>query len=300
MPSFTHLPIIINPAAGPDRPVLKTLNTVLASYEMDWDVYLTKGPGDAFRFAEQLVKAGEAVVGVYGGDGTVKEVAPALIGQPTTLALLPGGTGNALALDLGLPRDLAQATTLVCDPAQHTFRSVDLGRIGEDYFVLRASLGLETELLQSADRELKDRWGQLAYPLIAVRKLSLGEIPLTRYHISLDGRSVTAEGLQCTIANSAQLGAAGGGLALVQGVDVSDGWLDVIVLTRVNLEALAAIAASNWMGENLSDDVLHWQGRSITVEADPPQAVGLGGDIIGSTPVHADILPAALRIIVPR
>jgi YegS/Rv2252/BmrU family lipid kinase len=298
------LPIIINPAAGPDRPVLKILNTVFASYAIEWDVYLTKGPGDALRFAEQLVKAGAAVLGVYGGDGTVKEVAPALMGQPTLLALLPGGTGNALAVDVGLPRDLAQAAALICDPSQHTVREIDVAQIdtptAPHYFVLRASLGLETELLQEADREFKDRWGQFAYPLTALRKLSLGEIPLTRYHLTVDGQSITAEGLQCTIANSAQLGLAGGGLALAQGVQLSDGLLDVIVLTRVNLEALAEIAASNWVGENLGVDVLHWQGRSITVEADPPQAVGLGGDVIGFTPVSAHIRPAALRLIVPR
>lgn len=280
--------------------MLKILNTVFAAHGLDWDIYLTKGPGDASRFAEQLVKAGERVVGVYGGDGTVKEVVRALAGQPTALALLPGGTGNALAVDLGLSSDLAQAATLICDSTQYTLRALDLGQIGEHYFVLRASLGLETELLQSADRELKDRWGQLAYPLTALSKLSLGEIPLTRYHITLDGQSVAAEGLQCTIANSAQMGLSSGGLALAQGVDVSDGLLDVIVLTRVNLEMLAEIAASNWVGENLGAEVLHWQGRSITVAADPPQAVGLGGDVIGSTPVRADILPAALRVIVPR
>lgn len=294
------LPIIINPAAGPDRPVLKILNTVFAAHEMDWEVYLTKGPGDALRFAQKLVKAEAAVVCVYGGDGTVKEVAPALIGQPTALGLLPGGTGNALALELGLPRDLAQAAALVCDPSQQAVRAVDVAQIGEHTFVLRASLGLETELLQSADRELKDRWGQLAYPLTALRKLSLGEIPLTRYHLTVDGQSITAEGLQCTIANSAQLGLAGGGLALAQGVSVSDGLLDAIVLTHINLEALAKIAASNWVGENLGVEILHWQGRAITVDADPPQAVGLGGDVIGITPVAAQVLPGALRVIVPR
>lgn len=300
MPSFHHLPIIINPAAGPDRPVLRILNTVFASRAIDWDVYLTRGPGDAFHFAQQLVGAGEAVIGVYGGDGTVKEVVPALVGQPCTLALLPGGTGNALAVDLGLPQELAQAARLICDPAQHALRVIDVGQIGQHHFVLRASLGLETELLQSAGRELKDQWGRLAYPLAALRKLSLGEIPLTRYHISLDGQSVTADGLQCTVANSAQLGLAGGGLALAQGVSVSDGLLDVIVLTQLNIEALAGIAASHWVGENLTVEVLHWQGCSITVEADPPQAVGLGGDVIGFTPVQVDIVPSALRVIVPR
>src|SRR6185503_7663996 len=99
MPTFTHLPIIINPVAGPDRPILKILNTVLDSFGIDWDVYLTKGPGDAFRFAEHFVKAGATVIGVCGGDGTLKEVVPALIGQPALLALFPGGTGNALAVD---------------------------------------------------------------------------------------------------------------------------------------------------------------------------------------------------------
>ena len=98
------------------RPILKILNTVLTSFGMDWDIYLTKGPGDALRFAGDWVKSGAAVVGVCGGDGTVKEVVPALIGQPTLLALFPGGTGNALAVDLGLPTDLAQAARLMTLP----------------------------------------------------------------------------------------------------------------------------------------------------------------------------------------
>lgn len=300
MPHFTHLPLILNPASGPDRPVLKILNLIFAAHQIDWEIHLTHGPGDAFRLAEQLVKAGKAVVGVYGGDGTVKEVARALAGQPTVLALLPGGTGNALAVELGVPTDLAQAATLICDEVQHTVRAIDLGQMGEHVFVLRASLGLETELLQNAHRELKDQWGRLAYPLMALQKLSRGEIPLTRYRITLDGQVVMATGLQCTVANSAQMGLASGGLALAQGVNVSDGLLDVIVITRVNLETLAEIATSNWAGRDLGIEVLHWQGRSITVEAAPPQAVGLGGDVIGTTPVRATILPAALRVMVPR
>ncbi len=112
----------------------------------------------------------------------------------------------------------------------------------------------------------------------------------------MDGREVTARGVQCTIANSAQMGVSG--LALAQGVSVSDGLLDVIVLSAVDVPALVAIATSNLLGQDTGVEIQHWQGRTVTVAAEPPQAVALGGEVIAQTPVTARIWPQALRVVV--
>jgi YegS/Rv2252/BmrU family lipid kinase len=289
-----RLPVIVNPASGPDQPVLKQLNRAFRTAGRDWEILLTRQAGDAHRLAAELRAAGEPVIAICGGDGTLKEAAGALAGGEAALAILPGGTGNALATELGIPLNLEAAAALACQPAP-ALRAVDLGQIGEHLFVLRASLGLETELLRGTDRALKDHLGPLAYPLTALQRI--GSVPFVDYRLTIDGREIDARGVQCTIANSAQMGVTG--LALAQGVNVSDGLLDVIVLSAVDVPALIAIATSNFLGQDTGVEIQHWQGREVTVAANPPQAVALGGEIIGETPATARVVPAALRVVVP-
>lgn len=294
-PAYRHVPVVVNPASGPDRPILKILNNAFRAAGVDWDIYMTKTVGDAERLAAELAASSAEVIAVCGGDGTVKEAARGLMGSRVPLAIFPSGTGNALAADLGLPFDLAQAVALACNPSASRLRAVDVGQIDGHHFILRASMGLETELLRGTDRELKAQLGKLAYPLTAIQQLR--SQPVTRYHITIDGQEFETTGVQCTIANSAQMGVAN--MALAQKVDVSDGCLDVIVLTSADLISLAEIAASNIVGEDIGVEVEHWQGREISVAAEPPQAVALGGDLVAQTPVAARVIPGAIRVIVP-
>lgn len=295
-PDFKHIPVILNPAAGPERPVLRALNAAFQAARVDWSLHLTKHAGDARRLARQLLAEGVEVVAVYGGDGTIKEVAAELAEQAMPLAILPGGTGNALALELGIPLELEQAVALACGGMPAVIRAIDMGQVGERRFVLRASIGLETALLQNTDRPLKEQWGHMAYALTALQQIP--DYPLIRYDLTLDQQPLEAEGVLCAIANSAQIGWVAG-LTLAQGVSVSDGWLDVIVLSRVGVLALAELATSNLARTDWGVEIRHWRAKEITVLADPPQAAALGGDVIGNTPVSAHVLPGVLQVIVP-
>src|SRR5690606_33636656 len=98
--AFKHIQVIINPAAGNNEPILNTLNDVFSQYDVFWDVSLTHKAGDGEQLARQAVENGADLVGAYGGDGTVGEVARGLIGSEVPLAVLPGGTGNSLAVSL--------------------------------------------------------------------------------------------------------------------------------------------------------------------------------------------------------
>jgi diacylglycerol kinase (ATP) len=292
--SSSPVPVIVNPASGPDRPVLHILSRAFRAAGADWDIYLTKRTGDAADIATRLARQGSSLIAVCGGDGTLKEVAASLAGADVDLAILPGGTGNAMAVELGIPLDLAQAVALACAEPRNT-RAVDLGCIGQHRFILRASMGFETELLQGTDRRVKNQLGFLAYPLTALQKI--GHMSPAHYSITVDGSTHEAEGVQCTIANSAQMGFAG--MALAQGASVNDGQLDVIVLTSVDFLALASIATSNVVQEDLGAEIQHWHGREIGVTAEPKQAIAIGGDVIGHTPVQAHVIPAAVRVVVP-
>src|ERR1051325_9730109 len=94
--------VVINPAAGQDRPVLAILNRAFRAAELDWDVGVTKVEGDAARLARAAVEAGYDVVAALGGDGTVMEVAGSLAGTEVPLAILPGGTANVMSVELGI------------------------------------------------------------------------------------------------------------------------------------------------------------------------------------------------------
>jgi len=100
---YKKVRVIINPAAGKDEPILNTINKVFHQYGVDWQVNITKKFGDATRLAKQAIADGVDLVAGYGGDGTQMEIANAVMGSETPMAILPGGTGNAMSFELQVP-----------------------------------------------------------------------------------------------------------------------------------------------------------------------------------------------------
>lgn len=295
LPPIKRVHVIINPAAGQDRPILSVLNQTFQAADIDWDVFITKKAGDARRLAQEAVAAGVDVVAVHGGDGTVMEVASGLIGAEVPLAIFPGGTANVMSIELGISNDPAEACALVCN-AGGTIQAVDMGQIDEHYFLLRAGIGFEAEMVEGADREMKNRVGWLAYALSALQ--ALREPQMACYQLTLDGLRVEVEGLTCIIANAGSMGMSG--LSLAPTINVSDGLLDVVIVRQANLPSLLALAASIVTGNENAEPLLHWQAREITVASTPSQTVQADGEILGQTPITAKILPQAVQIIVPE
>jgi diacylglycerol kinase (ATP) len=286
--------VVINPAAGQDQPILSSLNKIFHEKGVDYDVAVTKDKGDGKQLAREAVESGAEIILVYGGDGTVMECASGLIGSSTPLAILPGGTANVMARELGLPLNLVEAVSLAINP-QASIRCVDMVRVGKDTFLLRAGVGFEAEMVEGANRELKDRLGVLAYGWSALQ--ALVDPPLARYRLGLDGTEVESEGLACIVANSGHMGVSD--IVLSPKADISDGLLDVFVVTKADLPSLAALAASVLSGRQDLPALQHWQVREVRIEADPLQSVQLDGELTGQTPVTMKILPEAVKIIVP-
>jgi YegS/Rv2252/BmrU family lipid kinase len=292
MPKRIH--VIINPAAGQDYPVLSVLNRAFHPAGADWDVFVTKRAGDARRYAEQAVRAGVDAVAVYGGDGTVMEAAAGLIGTDVPLAIFPGGTANVISAELGIPSDLAEACALVCGRAAAE-RRIDVGQIGDQYFLIRVGMGFEAQMVQGADRPLKDRVGPLAYAVAAVQ--ALAEPAVAHYRLTIDGETVEREAMTCIIANAGSFGTLP--LTIAPTIDVGDGLLDVVVVTTADLPGLVHVAASIVAGNEDAAPLQRWRAREVGVEADPPQAVQVDGEVWGQTPFTARVVPQAVRILVP-
>lgn len=292
---YRHVHVIINPASGPDRPVLGVLNSVFHPANVDWDVFVTKKAGDARRYASEAVAHGVDTVAVYGGDGTVSEAASGLVGTDVPLAILPGGTGNVLSLELGISSDLAEACSLLCN-AKSKVCKIDVGQVGSAYFLLSTSVGFATAVIEGADRAAKQRFGILAYVLAGLQ--ALRDPAIARYHLTLDGKQIESKGVTCMIINSGNLGQAG--LKIVPGIDLHDGLLDVIVIRKGDLGSMLSVAASVVTRSGSAHPLQRWQAREIDLVVDPPQTVQVDGDVLGKTPMTARILPGALGIVVPK
>jgi YegS/Rv2252/BmrU family lipid kinase len=294
LPYGERIHVIINPAAGQDRPILGKLNTVFHPAGVDWEVFITKKTGDARRLAQQAVAAGVDVVAVYGGDGTIAEVASALVGHPIPLAIFTGGTANIMSAELGIPYDLVEAAALTCRSPSR-LRTIDMGQIGDHYFLQRVGVGLEAKIVANTDRSSKMRLGWLAYALSAFQILR--DPLMEQYILTLDGQTVHTEGLACLIANSGNLGLPG--FSLAPTIDIDDGLLDVIVINQADLASLLSLALSVIEGSQNFDSIQHWQVHQVTIDADPPQTIQSDGEVLGHTPLTAKILPHAIQVIVP-
>lgn len=288
--------VIINPAAGIDRPILGLLNTAMKMADIEWDARITHKAGDAQRLAKEAAQDGWDIVAAHGGDGTVMEVADGLRGTDAAMAIFPGGTGNAMAGELGIPVDLATSIALVAGQ-DYAVRTIDMAVANDKPFLLRIGIGLEAQMTQ-VDQEVKNRYGVLAYTFNAMNELR--NLVVSQYKITVDGKGVEAEGISCMIANSGNVST--GGLKLSQKIDVADGLIDVVVFNNAALTTLLNITRAVLAGEDATEytELMHWQGKEITVEAQPPQSISVDGEQIEPGVVSAKVLPQSVRVIVPQ
>lgn len=292
---FKRVQVIVNPAAGQAKPVLQILNSVFKPAEIAWDLSITQQDGDGKRLAQKAVADGFDLVAACGGDGTVAEVASGLIGSPVPLAILPGGTANVMAMELNLPLDLTAACQLLCRE-DYALRPVDMGHAGNRPFMLRLGLGLEAAMVEGANPDLKFRVGTLAYAFSILQAIQNPVV--ANYEIILDGEMVHCEGVTCLVANTANMGVFGSTLSPT--TSVSDGLLDVFVVQKADLGSVLSLAASVVTGQENAQAMQHWQAKAITVVCDPVQTLQADGEIIGQSPVQAQVIPNAVQILVPK
>ena len=276
---YRRVHVVINPASGKDEPILNVLNDVFRAHDVTWDVSITHGYGDATRQARTAIADGVDLVTGYGGDGTRHEIANAVLaaaaesGRTTPMAILPGGTGNGFAREMGVPTTLRAATELLCTST--ATRSIDVGflreigqpKVDDRYFIQRLYVGIEPE--EQTSREMKDRYGVFAYAVSAASQL--GAHPPARYRVTADGREGEVHGSKAYVVNSGMMGT---GLKVTHTYAIDDGLLDCFVLDNQDHETMVA-AAARFLNVNVATAGKHFlQCRSITLDVEPESADG--------------------------
>lgn len=263
------------------------------------DSHVVRKKSALTRKASKAAVAGRDIVVIVGGDGAVLQVLPALAGTKTVLGIIPTGTGNLLAGNLRIPRDVDGAVRTLTTGRR---RRIDLGRATVDGmahpFAVACGVGFDAEVMDQTQPREKRRWGKLAYFANAVAQTrGLTNVP---HEITLDGVTSTTEGAQILVANFGRMLA---GLAPRRAIRPDDGLLDVIVVRASGpLSGLLAawdVLRQTHLGESGDGRVYRAQAREATIATTPPRLVEVDGTVVGRTPITISIMPRALRVIVP-
>ncbi|MEE2523650.1 diacylglycerol kinase family protein [Pseudarthrobacter sp. J75] len=293
--------IIINPAKSTDVDVRELITR--QSEENGWGepIWLETTKEDpGLGQAKEALEQGADVVIAAGGDGTVRAVAEALAGTDTPLGLVPLGTGNLLARNLGL--DVTDIDSAVTGALMGTDRRIDVVRAVQDgppnngnekVFLVMAGLGYDATIMADTDEDLKDKVGWLAYVDAGIRNLPGKPVKAI---ITIDGRDVAHRRVRSVMVGNC--GKVQGGVEIFPDAKVDDGLLDVVVLApRGRLGWFNVIAGMIGKGRGKDSSVEYYQGKTVEVRLEHAEDYQLDGDHEGDNKhVTMTLEPAALAV----
>lgn len=290
--------VLLNPGASRadrGRPVARRLAEALDAPYREAGVEAEDGR-DISALARALVEEGAERLVVAGGDGTLNQAVNGLADrlERLELAVLPLGTGNDLARSLDVPLDLEEAATLA---REGEARPMDVGRLTgreERYFLNAAVGGIGGAINRELSSERKRRWGGLAYRLQAVAELRR----LREYRVRIefpDGETQEEEAF-CVLAANGR--AAGGGIPVAPGALLDDGLLEVFVFRATGALSTGRMLLSALRGTHEEDPKVWFrQATAATVSATPAMWFDVDGELVGSEPLHFEVLPRALPAV---
>jgi YegS/Rv2252/BmrU family lipid kinase len=290
-----RLLVIWNPHSGGggfkrDEPLIIE---ALGGLGYDVEERSTQSPGDAKRLAREGVANGFDVVCALGGDGTVNETINGLAGSDVPLAIIPTGTVNVLAMELGIPLDPPDAVSLL---DTGTLSRIDLGLAGDRYFALMAGVGMDAAVVASLNPVMKKAFKEAAFAVQGLATYLTKDEPLIRVTCA----EKTVEGYFAVFGNSSNYG---GGFGITPLADMRDGLLDVCVLTDKSFLSTVWYWTAALINAHIKHPKVEYfrtQAADVTtVEEGKKVLVQTDGEVAGSLPLACSVVPQALRVVVP-
>ncbi|MGB3788838.1 MAG: methylglyoxal synthase [Phormidesmis sp.] len=297
--------LIFNPISGQGNPDqdLKLIRQILEP-QIQVNVIFTESDVTPGQQAREAIASGADLMIASGGDGTVSAVAEAVMQTDIPLGVIPRGTANAFSVALGIPTDLRAACETIL---AGTTRQVDSATCNGLPMVLLGGIGFEAETVERANREMKNRFGVLAYLVAGMQQIA--DQKAFEAEIEINGEINKFECNAITVANAAPPTS-----VLAQGfgeVISDDGLLDVTIgLSPVEaqgigsrLQGVGAIAelftAALVKRPTQNEGILSLRVPKLKITTTPPQKVVVDGEIIGTTPVEFDCIAKGLTILAP-
>jgi YegS/Rv2252/BmrU family lipid kinase len=286
----TSVVIIVNPAAGnvdSSSDWQKRLESVIG----DCPIRITSHPGEAEALARHAVDEGFSRVVAAGGDGTVNQVANGIAGSSAALGLLPVGSVNVFAMELGLPsQDLKQCWDIICSSE---VRLMDLPSANGKYFVQLAGVGLDAQVVKETSLTLKRSFGPLSY-LISAAHIAARQPP--KLFIESDDAPVH-EASFVLIGNGRLYG---GPFPFFKHAVLDDGLFDVVVFKRLGyLEIVKYLQDVVFSSDIRVPEVEYFQTQRLRITSDQDVPLEIDGELAGNCPVDFQIREKAFRVLAP-
>jgi diacylglycerol kinase (ATP) len=260
------------------------------------ELRLTQQAGDARTFAREAVEQHVDIVVAVGGDGTINEVIQELAGSETALGVLPSGTVNVWAREVGIPLDNIGARNVLVNGQ---IRRIDLGQINDRYFLLMTGIGFDGEVTHEVEKKPIKRLGVLGYLLIGTW-MGIGYRPF-RVLLELEGRVIKLNALQIIVGNTQLYG---GALKYTWLAKCDDGQLDICVVRKQNVLGRFAVLVDFLLHREQRRQWIRYEtGSVVKIYTRRPVAIQLDGDPFGYTtreaPTIVTVAHNTLKVIVP-
>lgn len=291
--------VIYNPSSGKElaqQKIFYIAKKILATEDVEFNFYATKQKGDATKASTRACAANYDMIFSCGGDGTVHEVVNGIMSsdKKTKLAILPAGTVNDFAQQLGIPKDTSHFINLL---KNENYKKVDLGKANDKYFVNVVGGGAFTNIPHTVHTDVKTILGKYAYYFYAALDIP-GQLN-NSYEIeySFDNNSLKINTFLFLISNTSSVG---GFKYLSPKAKFNDGLLDIIIIEKTTPSDLMLIFTSLIYGHHINHSKVHYfQSKNITINSEPSINLDLDGEFGGSTPITISSVNEAIEILAP-
>jgi len=299
-----NVKFIVNPTSG--RQILQQNVDGVSERLMQegvWrkvDFFYTRSQNEGYEEARSLKRGQYDLVVAVGGDGTIHEVVNGILhgGSDIPVAVMPAGTVNDFGHYLQVPDDIDAFCQMV---KNNKIVPVDVGQVGDDYFLNVFAGGLFTDISYKVPREMKRVLGEIAYYLAGAVTLPLNLFRSYSLELTYAGKTVAEQVLIFIISNSPSVG---GFKQICPQAGISDGLLDVCLIRRSALEHLIPLFFRVMKGEHIdSPHVVYFQTDHLEIHHTNPAEgevlMDMDGEQKGSLPATVKVVPGALRMLVP-
>jgi diacylglycerol kinase (ATP) len=293
-PRLRHAILIYNPAARRvsrgQSDLLHMIRQRLGDYGFSLQLLVTEQSHHAILLAKKALEDEPDLIIVAGGDGTVNEVITGMAGTRVPLLVLPGGTANVLAKEIGLPHDLLQSIDLL---KTGTVRRIALGKAGERYFALMAGIGVDASIVAAVSPRLKQKFGQGAFWIAGLRQFCL--YPFPAFEIA------TEESLhRGTFAVIARARSYGGPFSIASRADLFSDKFDICIYQSKSRWRYLSYLFFTALGRHVFiPDIQYLSAERVEARGNPGVWFQVDGELVGRLPQRFTIEKDALSLILP-
>jgi diacylglycerol kinase family enzyme len=267
----------------------------MEEHQVPYELYETTGKEQLHEVVKKAIERGFEQFVAVGGDGTISGVASGLVNTGLPLVILPAGTVNALARELGIPIGIDNAAGWWLGDRQ--IRKIDVMQIKDRYFLMNISVGVSAEIVHEVDRKEINRLGVLAFIRNAFRRRDL---PFFRFQVTIDNTLSYIRASELFIANSGVLLGLKS-FTLDPDADLDTGKMSVCYARIRTVWEYVRIALKIIVAPREEKQELNCTDarREVRIHSTRPVPVQGDGDKIGSTPITITLVPRALHLVVP-